>query len=191
MADIKFRKQAVRTLTGRKGVYVLLDLDGIAIYVGQSADEGIRQRVQRHLTSARSDVIANRQFDVWEVAYVWAYPVDGKDATNRLESALYHHFDSADSRLMNGKIPRQYEEAEVPEPAEKVQVMANDEISLKRTPSQRLPRQAAHYEQIVNHFIHVKNSPDVARCMDAHFLRLKKYHDSLLDGAKQKPKRKR
>ena len=50
------------------------------IYVGQSVD-GIRSRVNRHLTSARSDIIANRQIDVWEIAWVWAYPVaiEGRD----------------------------------------------------------------------------------------------------------------
>ena len=59
-----FRKNAVRTLTNQIGVYVLADLDNVPIYVGQSKD-GIRSRVARHLTSARSDIIANRQIDVW------------------------------------------------------------------------------------------------------------------------------
>jgi len=70
---IEYRKSAVTRLTNQIGVYVLCDLDNVPIYVGQSTD-GIRARVQRHLTSARSDVIANRQIDVWEVAYVRAYP---------------------------------------------------------------------------------------------------------------------
>lgn len=59
-ANFIFRKQAVAQLTRQIGVYVLCDLDNVPVYVGQSKD-GIRQRVQRHLTSARSDVIANRQ----------------------------------------------------------------------------------------------------------------------------------
>jgi hypothetical protein len=62
-------------LTNKIGCYVLCDLDEVPIYVGQSVD-GIRARVRRHLTSARSDIIANRQIDVWEIAYVWAYPVE-------------------------------------------------------------------------------------------------------------------
>ena len=71
--NITFRRKAVRTLTNDVGVYVLCDLDQVPIYVAQSAD-GIRTRVRRHLTSARSDIIANRQIDVWEIAWVWAYP---------------------------------------------------------------------------------------------------------------------
>ena len=66
------------------------DLDEVPIDVGQSKD-GIRSRVSRHLTSARSDIIANRQIDVWEIAYVWAYPiVDVQDITPT-ENRLYHH----------------------------------------------------------------------------------------------------
>ena len=61
--DFSFRRKAVRTLSTQIGVYVLADLDNLPVYVGQSKD-GIRKRVQRHLTSARSDVIANRQIDV-------------------------------------------------------------------------------------------------------------------------------
>jgi hypothetical protein len=67
----------VRTLTNEIGCYVLCDLDRAPIYVGQSVD-GIRSRVNRHLTSARSDIIANRQIDVWEIAWVGAYPVKDK-----------------------------------------------------------------------------------------------------------------
>ena len=62
--DLNFRRRAVRTLTNKVGVYVLCDLDQVPIYVGRSSD-GIRARVNRHLTSARSDIIANRQIDVW------------------------------------------------------------------------------------------------------------------------------
>lgn len=58
-----FRTQALGKLTDQIGVYALCDLDGVPIYVGQSVD-GIRSRVRRHLTSARSDIIANRMIDV-------------------------------------------------------------------------------------------------------------------------------
>jgi hypothetical protein len=101
--DFTFRRKAVRTLSGKIGVYVLADLENIPIYVGQSTD-GIRQRVQRHLTSARSDIIANRQIDVWEIAFVWEYPVEDAATMNTVEAALFHYFNQR-SRLMNGKIP--------------------------------------------------------------------------------------
>lgn len=178
MTDFAFRKRAVGTLTARIGVYVLSDLDNVPIYVGQSKD-GIRKRVARHLTSARSDIIANRQVDVWEIAYVWAYPVDSKAGIDNLEAQLFHAFNPR-SQLMNGTVPTIGEGGFVPVPEQVVQVMSNDEIRERKDASQRLPRQAQHYAQIVGHFVTVKNSEQIARAMGAHFQRLQKYHGQLL-----------
>jgi hypothetical protein len=158
---------------------VLCDLDEVPIYVGQSVD-GIRARVNRHLTSARSDIIANRQVDVWEIAWVWAYPVENKADINPIEDALFHRFHSG-SALMNGKAPKpQSHSVRVPQPSQKVQVMAGAEIKEKKDPALRLPRQAEHYSQIVGHFLAVKNSKEIAGAMQAHFERLQKYHRELL-----------
>ncbi len=178
MTDFVFRKRAVRTLTTSIGVYALCDLDNTPIYVGQSKD-GIRSRVARHLTSARSDIIANRQIDVWEIAYVWAYPAESSDMINALEAQLFHAFHSR-SQLMNGTVPPIGNFGPVPDPAQVVQVMSDDEIRARQDATQRLPRQAGQYAQIVGHFLAVKNSPQIARAMDAHFERLQKYHRTLL-----------
>ena len=153
--DLSFRRKAVRTLTNEIGCYVLCDLDQVPIYVGQSVD-GIRSRVNRHLTSARSDIIANRQIDVWEIAWVWAYPVENRANIGSIEDALFHEFHTK-SALMNGKVPKKpTRKIEVPEPYQKVQVMADSEIAEKKDPALRLPRQAEHYSQIVGHFLAVK-----------------------------------
>jgi hypothetical protein len=167
------------------GVYVLCDLDNVPIYVGQSTD-GIRARVNRHLTSARSDIIANRQIDVWEIAYVWAYPVENTVDIRPLESQLFHYF-RPKSELMNGAVPPRAGRGKPPRPAQVIQVMADKEIAEKKDPTQRLPRQAAHYAQIIGHFLTVKNSPQIARAMDAHFERLQKYHAKLLMSAADQP----
>ena len=180
--DLDFRHRAVRTLTNKIGCYVLCDLDQVPIYVGKSVD-GIRARVRRHLTSARSDIIANRQIDVWEIAWVWAYPIENRDHIGGLEDALFHEFHPK-SALMNGKVPKTpANRIEVPRPFQRVQVMADQEIKEKKDPALRLPRQAEHYSQIVGHFLAVKNSKEIATAMQAHFERLQKYHRELLGRA--------
>ena len=103
MTAQKYRKEAVRQTPREIGVYALCDLDETPIYVGQSID-GIQARVRRHLTSARSDIIANRQIDVWEIAYVWAWPVNDASMIGALEARLFHDF-HAEIPLMNGTIP--------------------------------------------------------------------------------------
>jgi hypothetical protein len=178
--DLAYRRRQVRTLTTRIGCYVLCDLDGVPLYVGQSR-KGIRGRVNRHLTSARSDIIANRQIDVWEIAYVWTYPVDELAQIGPLEDALFHSFHPK-SALMNGRVPpAPPEPIDIPEPAQIVQVMEDSEIVEKRDPALRLPRQAEHYSQIVGHFLAVKNSREIAVAIQAHFQRLQKYHRELLN----------
>lgn len=176
--DLNFRRTALRQLTNGIGCYALCDLDGVPIYVGQSVD-GIRARVNRHLTSARSDIIANRQVDVWEIAYVWAFPVNAKHEIQPLEDALFHHF-HRQSPLMNGRVPPAPLDLKIPEPAQQLQVMAQSEIDEKRDPALRLPRQAEHYSQIVGHFLAVKNSREIALSIEAHFARLQRYHKRLL-----------
>ena len=180
--DLTFRSKAVAKITPRIGAYVLCDLDNVPIYVGKTTD-GIRQRVRRHLTSARSDIIANRQIDVWEIAYVWTYPINDRTKIAFTESALFHRFDRK-SALMNGTIPPLPPVGFRPgRPTQQVQVMSDSEIAEKRDPALRLPRQAEHYSQLVGHFLAVKNSRQIARAMEAHFVRLAHYHRHLLKSA--------
>ena len=132
--DLPFRRRAVRTLTNDIGCCVLCDLDQVPIYVGQSVD-GIRSRVNRHLTSASSDIIANRQIDVWEIAWVWAYPAKDRAEISSLEDALFHEFHGR-SALMNGKVPKPpIDRSKSPEPSQKVQVMSDAEIAEKKDPA--------------------------------------------------------
>jgi len=178
--NFKHRKNQVGTLTSKVGVYILCDLENVPVYVGQSRD-GIRARVQRHLTSARSDIIANRQLDVWEIAYVWAYPVENKAEIGGLEARLFHFFNPK-SQLMTGKIPQSIGElTAIPEPSQVVQVMEEEDRIEKLKVEQRLPRKAKQYADIVSHFLAVKNSDEISRAMDAHFVRLKKYHELMVN----------
>ena len=176
---IIFRRQAVATLEARIGVYGLCDLDGVPMYIGQSID-GIRARVRRHLTSARSDIIANRQIDVWEIAFVMAWPAAPGDIP-ALEALLFHHF-NARSALMNGSVPalRNSSVATV-DPSQIVQVISDEELARRREPSARLPRQIEHYGRLVDHYLNVKNSAELRVSMEAHFERLCRYHRGFLE----------
>lgn len=174
-----FRKKALANLTNEIGVYALCDLDLTPIYVGQSVD-GIRARVQRHLTSARSDIIANRQIDVWEISAVMAWPVPQKDQIESVENFLFHQFDQK-MPLMNGKIPPLQTSLDLTlcEP-QKVVVMTEEERQKRRDPALRLPRQIEQYQRLVDYIQNVKDAPHLKRSLQAHFQRLVKYHDRFL-----------
>lgn len=174
----EFRKSALAALSDEIGVYALCDLDGVPMYVGQSVD-GIRSRVRRHLTSARSDIIANRQVDVWEIAYVWAWPVGDKNDIEPLEAALFQRFD-AEKPLMNGKVlPLRAERIEEPE-KQMIQVIEEGERQRRLRPDQRLERQIRQYGILVDYIQTVKSAPHLKRALDAHFERLVRYHKTFL-----------
>jgi len=148
--------------------------------VGRANDE-IQSRVHRHLITGRSHAAANRQFDVWEIAWVWAYPVAEREQIDALEYALIKEFDYR-SPLMNGSRPRDPDSPiDVPKPAQIVQVMQDQEIAERRDLSSRFPRQIEHYSNLISHFLTVKNSNEIALVAQAHFARLRRLHSRLLD----------
>ena len=177
-ASQEYRSKALTALTNEIGVYALCDLDGQPIYVGQSVD-GIRNRVRRHLTSARSDVIANRQIDVWEIAFVWAWAVDDLAKVQPLEDAVFQHFD-AEQPLMNGKsLSATVDGVAWPE-KQQIQVIEEADRQLRLDPAMRLPRQIQQYNLFVDYILTVKDAAHLKRSLEAHFQRLVKYHQTFL-----------
>lgn len=174
-----YRSAQLAGLTNQIGVYALCDLDGVPIYVGQSVD-GIRSRVRRHLTSARSDIIANRMIDVWEIAYVMAWPVEDRALIAPLEACLFTRFD-AEKQLMNGRgmVFDGPEDFPVPTPS-RIQVIEEEERLDRLSPALRLPRQIAHYLALVDYIQTVKNEAHLRRSLKAHFDRLVAYHQTFL-----------
>jgi hypothetical protein len=186
----RHRDKQLRQLPSETGVYVLCDLDQIPIYVGKSIDR-IRARVRRHLSSARSDVIANRMIDVWEVAFVWSWPLKGKLQISELERFLYHRFNSS-SRLMNGSIPALLRDLPFPEPElQKIQVLPDEEIASRKRPEHRLPRQIAQFNQLMDYILIVKDESHLRQALKAHFERLTKYYQEFSSVPAPEPKRKR
>lgn len=124
----KFRKELKRFKAesdseGRKwasaqwGVYAFYDYDGEPIYVGQT-NESLNTRLNRHLTNQRTDAVAMRILDVFEVAEVEVWPIwdlegvsgTNRDARKRLDELEYSAYLNAidNSRfkaILNEKIP--------------------------------------------------------------------------------------
>lgn len=84
--DVQSFRTALREVLGEKddrgrvwsaakwGVYAFYDYDGEPIYVGQTKEK-LSVRVQRHLTNQRTDAVAMRVLDVFEVAEIEIWPL--------------------------------------------------------------------------------------------------------------------
>lgn len=174
-----YRSEQLKHLTDLTGVYALCDLDGVPLYVGQSTD-GIRTRARRHLSSARSDIIANRQIDVWEIAYVWAWALEGRDQISLLEAHLFHLYD-AQKPLLNGSIPTRPVSLSFAVPEKQVVQLIPEEDRIDRLdPVLRLPRQINQYLSLVDYILTVKDGVHLKRSLEAHLERLLSYHNSFL-----------
>lgn len=181
----RFKEERLKYLTREIGVYALCDLDETPIYVGQTVsvgERGILGRVRRHLTSARSDVIANRQVDVWEVAFVWAWPLSGKKMIDELEAFLFHKFNEQ-SPLVNGTIPADPGRLTFAEPDMiRVQIMEDAEIKVRQDPTLRFPRQIQHFGALVDYILNTQDKPHLRRALQVYFDRLQRYHRVFVDG---------
>ena len=77
-----------------RGVYLFIDYDGEPIYVGQTSEK-LRVRIRRHLTNQRTDAVAMRVLDPFEVAEVEMWPfwdLEGQtvgDVLDRSEFTVY------------------------------------------------------------------------------------------------------
>ncbi|MXW75760.1 MAG: GIY-YIG nuclease family protein, partial [Acidimicrobiaceae bacterium] len=89
-----------------RGVYLFIDYDGEPIYVGQTTEK-LRTRIRRHLTNQRTDAVAMRVLDPFEVAEVEMWPfweLEGKDVGDQLDRAEFTVYQNALDKSKFGAI---------------------------------------------------------------------------------------
>ncbi|WP_172171599.1 GIY-YIG nuclease family protein [Brevibacterium sp. CT2-23B] len=119
--------QGRKIASAKWGAYAFFDYDGEPIYVGQT-NEQLSTRLNRHLTNQRTDAVAMRILDVFEVAEVEMWPLweyegvassnaEAKKHLNALEYSAYLRAikDSKFGAILNEKIPPLSEPIDLPE----------------------------------------------------------------------------
>lgn len=158
----------------------MCDLDDIPEYVGQTisvGERGIIGRVRRHLKSARSDIIANLQLDVWELAFVRAWPVDDKGRVSELEKTVYHEYKAT---ILAGEVLSAPATVKPLPKYESVRILEPEEVTKRRDPKVRYPRQLRHLDHLLDVILNRKDSPDQRRSLDAHMLRLQRRYEEFI-----------
>ncbi|MER7589347.1 GIY-YIG nuclease family protein [Micromonospora sp. NPDC127501] len=142
----------------RWGCYAFYDYDGEPIYVGQT-NEKLRTRIRRHLTNQRTDAVAMRILDVFEVADMelwplWEYEGLTKKADAKGYKAARAHLDSIEytayleaiktSRfraILNEKIPPLSEPTALPQ-SKRFSLISDETRKERGHPDVRIARRA-------------------------------------------------
>lgn len=100
---LKAKDDEGRTISSSKwGVYAFFDYDGEPIYVGQTK-EVLSTRVRRHLTNQRTDAVAMRILDTFEVAEVALWPLwelaDAPTSGSKSNAIKQEQFEAARTAL--------------------------------------------------------------------------------------------
>jgi hypothetical protein len=133
-------------------VYAFFDYDGEPIYVGQTSEQ-LRTRVRRHLTNQRTDAVAMRVLDIFEVAELEVWPLwelqderNRERARERLDaveySAYVHAIQTSRFRaILNEKIPPVSPVIELP-PSYRFSLVGETAVEERRHPDVRIARRA-------------------------------------------------
>lgn len=131
------------------GVYAFYDYDGEPIYVGQTVED-FGTRVGRHLTGQRSDTLAYRILDPFEVADMELYPLEylrndpaKKAKVDAVEYSVYVHAigESKYKAILNEKIPPVSEPVELP-PHQRFSLIPQGMREDREHPDVRIARRA-------------------------------------------------
>ena len=148
----KFTDDDGRRVTSAKwGVYAFYDYDGEPIYVGQTK-ESLATRLNRHLTNQRTDAVAMRILDVFEVAELEVWPLWGLSDLPRAEAqaSLDAHEYSAYLQaikgskfgaILNEKIPPVSAPIELP-PSYRFNLISDETRAERGHPDVRIARRA-------------------------------------------------
>lgn len=120
---------------------------------------------------------------MWEIAFVWAWPMADEKKIGALEEHLFHEFNKR-SPLVNGAIPpdRGPLSFELPERV-RVQVMENGEIAARKQPALRFPRQIQHFNSLVDYILNTQDKPHLRRALDVYFNRLCLYYRAFIENS--------
>jgi len=183
-----FRSKQLKLLPKVMGVYLLRDATGRPLYVGQGED--IRDRLNKHLSAARSDLISQRRIDLLDVGYVsyWLvcpkrHKVGLKQYVDSLESYIYHSVNQT-CPLINSQIPKQ-----VPgpflRPSENIlQILPDSVLAFMSNPTMRFKRKKYFINCMLDYMAFGRNSRSQQKCLETHCAQWLEVRNKILTGVK-------
>ena len=189
---------AGRSAACEHGVYLFFDYDGEPIYVGQTK-ESLRTRIRRHLTNQRTDAVAMRVLDPFEVAEVEMWPfwkLDGKgnaevkDTLNRAEYTVYQRAieASAFSAILNEAEIATTALLDLP-PSTRAAILPKAERKSREHPDIRLARRARTIAELARIISERRVKAGIRRTLCTQAVRLEHLARTRLEQLQRRKKR--
>jgi len=137
------------------GVYAFFNYDSEPIYVGQTA-EGVSNRIGRHLTNQRTDAVAMKVLDPFEMFEVEVWPLyqyqgrstgdtEARAHLNWLEHDIFEHFLNLSrfNAVLNEKSPPKFSAGSFERPSGNRGCIVSESVfALRSHPDTRIARRA-------------------------------------------------
>ncbi len=137
------------------GVYAFFDYDGEPIYVGQT-NERLRTRIRRHLTNQRTDAVAMKVLDPFEVYEIEVWPLPQYEALSTSATEAKKHLNWLELNVFKTLIDKSHFHAilnekdpfEVPDNGYSVpqswrgRVVSDEVFEIRQHPDTRIARRA-------------------------------------------------
>lgn len=173
-----YRDHVISTIPNERGVYVLRDWFQAGLYVGAST-EGIRSRLRRHNTSARSDLIASGRLCVSEIAFIDIVEIQDPFMIRKVESAMIHLLN--DHRpIFNSRLPKTRPTIPLPQ-FKTFQLVPDEEIARMREPLLVCEHHSDMLKKIIAYAKTTKDNAAIRHCINIRRSFFNYHAENLLD----------
>ena len=167
--------------SAKYGVYAFYDYDGEPIYVGQT-QEKLGARIGRHLTNQRTDAVAMKVLDPFEVAEIEMWPfykLIGKSSgvitatLNKAEFTVYTHAiaQSSFKAVLNEKLIGHTNLITLPKSVRK-KIVPDDVFAVRKHPDTRIARRAGTIAELARVISERNVSPGLRKTLVTQAQRL-------------------
>ena len=167
-------EEAFEDLTCSSCVFALCDLDEVPVYLEYASGTGVQGAVKRKFSGGPSNVVTSYQLNLWEIAFVWSWPMEGRNIDDhiRLEKILRYQYGCSGNLvncvsleaplLLDFQLPS----------IERVQLYPEMEIERRRKFRRRFIHGAFHFARLTRFVLTQGYADGLYPACEVHFNRL-------------------
>lgn len=167
-------EEAFEQLPCSSSVFALCDLDEVPMYIDYAEGTGVQAAVVQMFSDGPSNVDTSYQLNLWEIAYVWSWPMDDRNMDDhiRLEKILRYQY-GCSGNLVNCDAPKAPLLLDFQLPSlNRVQLYPDVEIEHRRHFRRRFVHGAFYFARLTRFVLRHRHTDELYPSCEVHFNRL-------------------